>query len=101
MRVALLAVLSCSLAAGQESRPAPPKLFVDCSDAELLRAVPELGSMKFESGQDGLKPLLETAGASLGAMLSHFAGVVATEQIHEMRLASDMGEASRREGSVT
>jgi VWFA-related protein len=98
MRVALLAILSCSLAAGQESRPAPPKLFVDCSEAELLRALPELASTKFESGQDGLEPLLKTAGAGLDAMLSHFADVVATEQIHEMRLASDMGEASRREG---
>lgn len=95
--VGLLALLLCSLAAGQESRPAPSKLFVDCSDAELLRAVPELAGMKMESAQDGLEPLLQTAGASLSAMAGHLVDVVATEEIHEMRLASDMVETSRRE----
>jgi VWFA-related protein len=76
---------------------APQKLFVDCNSDELVRAVPELAGMQFDSNQDRLDGLLAATGGDLDGMFAKLVDVAATEQIHEMRFEDGTGAASRRE----
>lgn len=78
-------------------RRAPQKPFVDCSEEELVRAVPELAGIAFDANQNGLDGLLHTVGELLDIMLAKFVDVSAAEDIHEMRFEDGMVGLSRRE----
>ena len=89
--VAILAVLAVPCTAGPQS-----KLFIDGDRAELVRAVPELAGLQFDTGQGRLDALLQAAGANLASEVAKFADISAAEDIHEMRFESVVG-VSRRE----
>jgi VWFA-related protein len=72
-------------AAPLEAQPAQSRAFIECDREELIRAVPELASMQFESTQDRLPGLLAPAAENLEGMFVRLVDVAATEQIHEMR----------------
>lgn len=79
------------------SSAADTKLFVDANREELVRAVPELAGLQFDSGQDRLDALLASTGDELAGMLDNLVDLSASEQIHEMRFGDGMTESSRRE----
>ncbi len=85
-----LSLVFCGVAAAQ-------KLYVDCDNTELLRAIPELQGTQFDSSQDGLDELLKATGEDLRAMLAKLVDVSGTEQIREMRFDASMARNSRRE----
>ena len=81
----------------QESEPVESKPFVECNRDELAQAVPELAGMQFDANQERLEGLLAAAGGDLAGMFAKLADLGATEQVHEMRFADGMEEASRQE----
>jgi VWFA-related protein len=81
----LLWSLAALRAAPLQAQPAPSKAFVECDRQELIRAVPELAGMQFDSAQDRLPGLLAPAAENLEGMFARLVDVAATEQIHEMR----------------
>ncbi|HXN48284.1 MAG TPA: VWA domain-containing protein [Bryobacteraceae bacterium] len=85
-----LSLVLCGVAAAQ-------KLFVDSDSAELVRAVPELQGMQFDSRQDGLDGLLKDTGDNLRATLAKLVDIDGTEHIREMRFDASMAGRSRRE----
>src|ERR1039458_930957 len=62
----LLWSLAALRAAPLQAQPAPSEAFVECDRQELIRAVPELASMQFDSAQDRLPGLLAPAAEELG-----------------------------------
>jgi hypothetical protein len=81
----LLWSLAALCAAPLEAQAARSSAFVECDREELIRAVPELASMQFDSTQDRLPGLLAPAAENLEGMFARLVDVAATEQIHEMR----------------
>jgi VWFA-related protein len=81
----LLWSLAALRAAPLQVQPAPSKAFVECDRQELIRAVPDLASVQFDSAQDRLPGLLAPAAEDLEGMFARLVDVAATEQIHEMR----------------
>jgi len=61
----LLWSLATLRAAPLEAQPAQSRAFVECDREELIRAVPELASMQFDSTQDRLPGLLAPAAENL------------------------------------
>jgi VWFA-related protein len=76
---------------------APQKPFVDCAPEELVRAVPELAGLQFDSNQDRLSGLLRVAGENLGSMLAKLVDFSAAEDINELRFEENMTVEARRE----
>jgi VWFA-related protein len=91
LRVALvLALVAYGAAAAQ-------KPFIDCNKDELVRAVPELAGIQFDSNQDSLDGLLRATGENLENMFAKLVDISAAEDIHEMRFEDSLGATSRRE----
>jgi len=91
LRVALvLALVAYGAAAAQ-------KPFIDCNKDELVRAVPELAGIQFDSNQDNLDGLLRATGENLESMFAKLVDISAAEDIHEMRFEDGMAGTSRHE----
>jgi VWFA-related protein len=75
----------------------PPKPFIECNPEELVRAIPELAGMQFDSNQDRLPSLLRGTGETLSRMFAKLAEVSAKEDINELRFDVNMGGTNRRE----
>lgn len=82
----LLSRLSLASAALACAWGASNQPFVDSSQAELVKAAPELSALAFDSDQSALDPLLHATGEQVESMLSKFVNVSMTEEVHEMRL---------------
>ncbi|HLK19504.1 MAG TPA: hypothetical protein VKT81_11120, partial [Bryobacteraceae bacterium] len=63
-------------------------LFVDCSRDELIQAVPELGSLEFDSSQNALDPLLHETQLQLAIMFAGMVDFSMAEDAHQMRFES-------------
>src|SRR6202142_3259756 len=85
-----LSLVLCGVAAAQ-------KLFVDSDSAELVRAVPELQGMQFDSRQDGLDGLLKDTGDNLRGTLAKLVDIDGAEGSRAMRFDASMAGPSRRE----
>jgi hypothetical protein len=59
--------------------------FVDSSREELIKAVPELSGVQFDSDQSRLEPLLGATGQQLESMPARFVNVSIAEEVHVMR----------------
>jgi VWFA-related protein len=92
-----LTFVVCGFAAAQPAGPVKSKPFIDCDSAELLRAIPELAGTHFDSKQDHLDALLETAGENLREMAARLVDISAAERIHELRFDARMDRISRHE----
>jgi VWFA-related protein len=79
--MASIALAACAW--GASSRP-----FVDSSQADLIKAAPELSALAFDSDQSTLEPLLRAAGEQLESTFAKFVTVSMSEQVHEMRFES-------------
>ena len=93
----LLWSLAALCAAPLEAQAARSSAFVECDREELIRAVPELASMQFDSTQDRLPGLLAPAAENLEGMFARLVDVAATEQIHEMRFEDGAESPGRSE----
>jgi hypothetical protein len=62
--------------------------FVDSNRTELLKAVPDLSALEFDSDQSTLDPLLRATGQQLETMLARFINASIAEDVHEMRFDS-------------
>ncbi len=91
LRVALLLGLAAYGAAAAQ------KPFIECSKDELVRAVPELAGIQFDSNQDSLDGLLRATGENLAGMFAKLVDISAAEDIHEMRFEDSMAGTSRGE----
>src|ERR1035441_8222392 len=70
------------------ARAAPDRPFVDSNRTELLKAVPDLSALEFDSDQSTLDPLLRATGQQLETMLARFINASIAEDVHEMRFDS-------------
>jgi VWFA-related protein len=91
----LLWWLAALCTAPLEAQPVQSRAFVECDREELIRAVPDLAGMQFDSTQDRLAGLLAPAAENLESMFARLVDVAATERIHEMRF-EDGAEAPPR-----
>src|ERR1700690_1831518 len=73
------------------------KPFVDMDRDELIRSVPELSTLEFDSSQDRLEALLRDTGAELAKMFGDFADASMVETIHEIRFDGVIPQTRRRE----
>jgi VWFA-related protein len=76
---------------------APKKPFIDSTREELVRAVPDLADLQFDVNQDGLEPLLRSAGKILENSLGNLVNISAAEQINELRFDQNMSAVARLE----
>lgn len=76
---------------------APQKPFVDCTQEELIRAVPELAGIQFDSAPDRLDPLLHTTGENLKNRFAKLVNFSAAEDIHELRFDPNFAATARHE----
>ena len=76
---------------------AAQKPLIDCSQEELVRAVPDLATIQFDSRQDSLDELLRVTGENLANMFSKFVDISAAEEINELRFDENMSGTNRRE----
>src|SRR5579863_9823806 len=85
-------LLSCmaGMAAAQPAQPAE-KLYIHCSEADLLHAVPDLAGTTFATSQDDLDALLNATSDKLRTMFAGVATVSAAEQIHQVRIEDNIG----------
>lgn len=81
-----LMMASVAAAAGVCTATGQP--FVDSSQAELIKAAPELSALAFDSGQSTLNPLLIAAGQQLERTFTKFVNVSMAEELHELRFES-------------
>jgi VWFA-related protein len=79
--IATIALAACA-------RAAPDRPFVDSNRTELIKAVPELSTLEFDSDQSTLDPLLRATGQQLESMLARFINASIAEDVHEMRFDS-------------
>ena len=79
--IATIALAACA-------RAAPDRPFVDSNRTELIKAVPELSTLEFDSAQSTLEPLLRATGQQLESMLARFINASIAEDVHEMRFDS-------------
>jgi VWFA-related protein len=70
------------------AKGASDQAFVDASQAELIKAAPELRALDLDSNQSTLDSLLSTTGQQLENMLAKFINVSIAEEVHEMRFDS-------------
>lgn len=61
------------------------KSLFDSTQTELIRTVPDLSSVEFDSNQTALDPLLRGTGQQLKTMFAQFVNVSIAEEVHEMR----------------
>jgi VWFA-related protein len=78
-----LSIAGATLAACMYGAPGRP--FVDCTQEELTKAVPELSTLAFDDDQTPLNSLLSAAGEQVQNMVAKFVNVSMAEQIHEAR----------------
>jgi hypothetical protein len=76
---------------------AQSRAFVESDREVLIRAVPELAGMQFDSTQDRLPGLLAPAAENLEGMFARLVDVGAAEQIHEMRFEDGADSRGRWE----
>ena len=62
--------------------------FIESSRADLVKAVPELSAIEFDSDQSKLEPLQRAAGTALDEMLGGLIDVSMAEDVHEMRYST-------------
>ena len=75
-------------------------LFVDMSREDLVRAVPELSNIQFDSNRMPPETLLRSTGAALADMFGRFAHADVLEAVEDVRFESVLAETSRREQYV-
>ncbi|HZU26904.1 MAG TPA: VWA domain-containing protein [Bryobacteraceae bacterium] len=80
----LLCIVSCWPAAAGAPRQTTP--YIGWSDAELVRAFPELSNLEFERDSTRLAAVLKSAGDVLEPMLRDLVECAGVEEVHEMRL---------------
>ncbi len=79
------------------SGAAPQKPFIECTPEELVRQVPELAHLQFDSDQANLHGLLRATGENVETMFAKLVNLSAAEDIHEMRFEESLAGNSRRE----
>jgi VWFA-related protein len=98
LRVALAGGwLTMVLAFAAYGAQALQKPFVDRTKEELVRTIPELADLEFDTNQDNLEGLLQAAGDNIEKLLAKFVDLSAAEDIHEMRFEDNMTGTSVRE----
>lgn len=96
LRIDLLAgCLSMVLAAAYGGTVQKP--FIECDREELLRAVPDLAGLQFDTNQDNLDGLLRDAGTNLDSMFARLVDLSAAEDVNEMRFEEAVAGTHRRE----
>ena len=81
-----LSMVSMALAACAWAAPRQP--FVDCSQADLIKAAPELNALAFDPDQSKLDGLLSPAGEQLESVFAKAVNLSMAEEVHEMRFDS-------------
>ncbi|HLN01029.1 MAG TPA: VWA domain-containing protein [Bryobacteraceae bacterium] len=81
-----LSMASMALAACAWAAPRQP--YVDSSQADLIKAAPELSALSFDSDQSTLDALLRTAGEQLESVFAKAVNLSMAEEVHETRFDS-------------
>jgi VWFA-related protein len=82
VKTMLAALLAASVLASGQS----PKLLIELNDHELLRRVPDLAGVHFDSDETLVRTVLRPALESVNQTFNKFADLSAAEQISEVRL---------------